>query len=187
MEKILSRHPKEYLEQGFTQCGAYSVKAILSAYGRDDKKHPRDYNPTVLGKYASLVGVYTWPRVLESYGLYAESGNTKNLSDSQRLEFLRETINKDNAIMIRIGNGFLKNGKYNPLVSYFIGHWITLWGYNDDKKSFYVYDSYLPLEKHNKIIPSGNTIRTFSEILRDWGRGFPPARHYSFVNVSNKI
>lgn len=43
MIKILTRIPKEYLEQGFTQCGAFSVKAILSAYGKDDKKHPRDY------------------------------------------------------------------------------------------------------------------------------------------------
>jgi len=79
MEKILSHRPKEYLEQGFTQCGAFSVKAILSAYGKDDKKHPRDYNPTILGKYASLVGVHSWSRVLKSYGLHAERGSTKKI------------------------------------------------------------------------------------------------------------
>ena len=79
MEKILSHRPKEYLEQGFTQCGAFSVKAILSAYGKDDKKHPRDYNPTILGKYASLVGGHSWSRVLKSYGLHAERGSTKKI------------------------------------------------------------------------------------------------------------
>lgn len=183
MIKILTHAPKEYLEQVFTQCGAFSVKAILSAYGKDDKKHPRDYNPTVLGKYASLVGVYTWPRVLESYGLHAERGNTKDLSDEQRLEFLKETINKDNAIMIRIGNGYLKNGKYSSLAAYFIGHWITLWGYNDEEKVFYVYDSYVPLKRHDKTIPIGNTKRTYSEVLRDWGKGFPPAWRFSFIKV----
>ena len=36
MIKILANHPKEYLEQGLTQCGAFSVKAILSAYGKDE-------------------------------------------------------------------------------------------------------------------------------------------------------
>ena len=184
MANILTHFPKEYLEQGFTQCGAFSVKAILSAYEKDDRKNPRDYNPTVLGKYTSLAGTQTWPRVLESYGLHAERGNTTNLSNEQRLRFLKETINKDIAVMIRIGNGFLKNGKYSSLVAYFMGHWITVWGYDDEKRIFYVYDSYIPLERHNKIIPVGNTTRTFLEILRDWGKGFAPIWHYCFVKVS---
>ncbi len=67
MEKILSHRPKEYLEQGVTQCGAFSVKAILGAYGKDDGRRPRDYNTTVSGKLFSLVGTQTWPRVLKSY------------------------------------------------------------------------------------------------------------------------
>src|SRR3989344_5451652 len=183
MIKTLTHSPKEYLEQGFTQCGAFSVKAILNAYGKDDKKYPRDYNPTILGKYTSLVGTHTWPRVLESYGLHAERGNTKNLSDEQRLEFLKEIVDRDKAVMIRIGNGFLKNGKYNSLVAYFVGHWITLWGYDDEKQIFYIYDSYVPLERHNKTIPVGNTTRTFSEILRDWGKGFPAIWRHSFIKI----
>lgn len=183
MEKILSHRPKSYLEQGFTQCGAFSVKAILGAYGKDDNRHPRDYNPTVLGKYTSLVGIYTWPKVLESYGLQVNSGDTKKLSDKQRIEMLKETMNKESAIMIRVGNGYLKSGKYFPLAAYFIGHWITLWGYNDEKQVFYVYDSYVSPKKYNKNIPVGNTTRTFAEILRDWGRGFPPAWHYRFIKV----
>ncbi len=181
MIKILTHLPKEYLEQGFTQCGAFSVKAILNAYGKDDRKHPRDYNPTFLGKYTSLVGTHTWPRVLESYGSHAESGSTKGLSNEQRIEMLKETIDKDHAIMIRIGNGYLKNGKYSSLFAHFIGHWITIWGYDDKEQVFYIYDSCVPLTKHDKTIPIGNTRRTFSEVLRDWGRGFPPAWQYRFI------
>lgn len=184
METILTHHPKQYSEQGFTQCGAFSVKAILSTYGKDDKRHPRDYNPTVLGKYTSLVGTYTWPKVLESYELHVDIGNTKNLSDEQRVEILKEAINKDNAIMIRIGNGYLKSRKYFPLAAYFIGHWITLWGYNDEKQIFYVYDSCVSPKKYDTNIPVGNTTRTFAEILGDWGKGFPPARHYRFIKVN---
>src|SRR3989344_1687847 len=120
MTKTLSRRPKEYLEQGLTQCGAFSVKAILSAYGKDDGRHPRDYNTTFWGKIFSIVGIKTWPRVLKSFGLNAELGETKKLSDDERLDFLKKTINNDNAIMIRIGNGYIKSGEYSSLLAYFL-------------------------------------------------------------------
>ncbi len=75
---IVSRGPKEYLEQGLTHCGAYSVKAILSAYGKDAKKNPRDYQPNILAKYTGINrGIYLWPKVLQNYGLSAQKGMLK--------------------------------------------------------------------------------------------------------------
>ncbi len=184
MIKILSHFPKEYLEQGLTQCSAYCVKAILSAYGKDDKKYPRDYQPNLLTKYTGINnGPILWPKVLKSYGLYAEKGDTKDLSDEQRIKLLERFIDEDKAIMLRIGNGYSKSGKYSPFVASFMGHWITLWGYNNEEKVFYVYDSYVSLERHDKTIPVGNTKRTYVEILRDWGKGFPPAWRYNFISV----
>lgn len=83
--------------------------------------------------------------------------------------------------MLRIGNGYLKSGKYSPFIASFMGHWITLWGYNDKEKAFYVYDSYVPARRHNKTIPIGNTKRTYEEVLRDWGKGFPHSRRYLYI------
>ena len=184
MEKILSHHPKEYLEQGLTQCGAYSVKAILSAYGKDSKNDPRDYLPNFLAKYTGInLWPALWPKVLNSYGVPAERSSAKNLSDVQRLELLKKSIDDDKIVMLRIGNGFSKSGNYNAFVAFFMGHWITLWGYDNEKKIFYVYDSYVALSKHNKVIPIGNITRTFTEVIRDWGRGFPPVWHHSFIKV----
>lgn len=182
--KILSQQPKEYLEQGFTQCGAYSVKAILSAYGKDDKKNPRDYQPNVLAKYTGINrGLYLWPKVLQSYGVPAKKGDAKNLSDEQKLILLRELLNEDNPVMLRVGNGYSKSGKYSPFIASFMGHWITLWGYNDEEGVFYIYDSYVPLKKHDKTIPIGNIKRTYKEIIRDWGKGFPSVWHYAFIKI----
>jgi len=121
MNKILTHRPKEYLEQGLIHCGAFSVKAILSAYGKDDGRRPHDYNTTILGKLFSLAGPKTWPRVLMSYGFNVERNRVRNIWNEERLKFLKETIDHDSAIMIRIGNGFLKNGRYNSLVAYFPG------------------------------------------------------------------
>ena len=160
MEKILSHRPKEYLEQGLSQCGAFSVKVILSAYGKDEKKHPRDYQPNLLAKYTGINhGLALWPKVLKSYGIPAERGRTKHLSDEQRIELLKRFIDEDKIAMLRIGNGYSKSGKYSSFVASFVGHWITLLGYNDDEKVFYVYDSYVSLKRHDKTIPIGNTKR----------------------------
>ena len=184
MKKILPFKPKVYLEQGLTQCGAYSVKAILSSYGKDDKKHPRDYQPNILAKYTGITrGLFIWPKVIRTYGLTAERGSARNLSDDNRIKLLKKLINNDNVVMLRVGNGFSKNGNYNSLVASFLGHWITLWGYDDEKRIFYVYDSYVPLSRCDKVIPVGNVRRTFKEIIRDWGKGFPSAWHYSFIRV----
>jgi len=183
MIKTLTHSPKEYLEQGLTQCGAYSVKAILNAYGKDDKKYPRDYNPHFLGKYTSITSTSTWPKVLQPYGIPAQKGDTKKLSDEQRIGLLKQFIDEDKVVMIRIGNGYSKNGKYSSFVASFMGHWITLWGYNDEEKVFYVYDSYISLKRHDKTIPIGNTKRTYAEIVRDWGKGFPLTRRYSFIKA----
>lgn len=184
MIKILTRRPKEYLEQGLTQCGAYSVKAILNAYGKDDKKHPRDYNLHFLGKYTSITGNNTWPKVLRSYGVPAQKrSNTRNLSNEERIELLKKIIDEDKMVMLWIGNGYSKNGKYSPFRAFFVGHWITLWGYNDGEKVFYIYDAYVSLKRHDKTIPIGNTKRTYAEIIRDWGKGFPFTRRYDYIKV----
>lgn len=184
MIKTLTHAPKEYLEQGLTQCGAYSVKAILSAYGKDDKQYPHDYQPNFLAKYTGINrGLILWPKVLQSYGVSAQRGATKKFSNEQRIELLKKFIDEDKVVMLRIGNGYSKSGKYNSFVASFMGHWITLWGYNDEEKVFYVYDSYVSLKRYDKTIPIGNIKRTYAEMIRDWGKGFPPIWRYSFIKV----
>ena len=124
-----------------------------------------------------------WPKVLRSYGIPAERGDAKKLTDEQRIVLLEKLIDEDKVVMLRIGNGYSKSGKYSSFVASFLGHWITLWGYNDDEKVFYVYDSYVSLKRHDKRIPIGNTKRTYAEILRDWCKGFPPMWRYGFIKV----
>ena len=58
--------------------------------------------------------------------------------------------------MIRIGNGYDSSGEYHKIPAKIIGHWITLWGYDDAHKSFYVYDPYLAVNKY-ATLPTGNT------------------------------
>jgi len=168
-ECILPIRPSEYLKQGPSHCGAFSVKGILSAYGKDDTAHPKEYHPHLFGRLTGLTtGLQYWPRVLARHGMEAIPKFAADLTDEGRLQLLRELLLKNNPVMVCIGNGYLPNGKYNPIRGRVLGHWITLWGYDDESELFYVYDSAVPKEKHDKHIPIGNTTRTYQEMLRDW-------------------
>lgn len=168
---ILSIKPKEYLVQGVSHCGAYSVKGILSAFGKDVQSDPEDYHPHFLGRLTgSTFGSDYWPKILRHYGVKAEFRSAKNLSTGQKIDLLNNLLSGDTPVMIRIGNGYFNSKKYNPIIGRLIGHWITLWGYDDNLKVFYVYDSGLPKNLYD-LVSIGNTKRTYDEILRDWNFG----------------
>lgn len=169
---ILPNKPKEYLQQGPSHCGAYSIKAILSAYGLDNKSHPRFYHPNWLGKTTGLtLGKNYYVKILKSYGIDAGRKSAEGLPESEKLTLLKTLLAQNTPVMIRIGNGYYYSDEYSPALGRIVAHWITLWGYDDEKQLFYVYDSGM-LERHwDKTIPIGNTTRTYKDILRDWNFG----------------
>lgn len=169
---LLSIKPKEYLKQGLSHCGVYSVKAILSAYGKDDKQHPKEYQTNWIGRnlFSFATGIKYYDKILASYGIKSETRSAEDLSNPERIELLKTLLSKDTPVMIRIANGYLGE-RYNSVVGRLMPHWITIWGYDDDKKIFYVYDSGLPLKYWDESLPVANTIRTYQEILRDWNFG----------------
>lgn len=135
---ILSIKPKEYLHQGPSHCGAYSTKGILSAYGLDVKGHPKEYHPHIFGKVTGLTfGPHYYENILKHYGLNASRKTANKLSSEEQLPLLKTLLSSNRPVMLRIGNGYITD-KYNPLVGKLQGHWITLWGYNDEKQLFYV-------------------------------------------------
>jgi len=176
-----------------SHCGVYSVKAILSAFGLDDKKHPKEYHTNWIGKhlFSFAIGQKYYDKIFQSYGVQSETKTAKKLPNEEKLKLLKELLSQDNPVMIRIGNGYLTE-KYNSILGKLVPHWITLWGYDDDSKQlFYVYDSGLPKKAWSTNLPIGNTTRTYQEILRDWnfGRWQPwcwntSSENYLYVKVS---
>ena len=89
--------------------------------------------------------------------------------------------------MVRIGNGYLPNGGHSSLLACIVGHWITLWGYNDAEEVFYVYDSAVPPQLYDENIPAGNKKRTYAEMLRDIRSfGLLYCYQYVYIVVSGK-
>ncbi len=168
---ILSIKPKEYLHQGPSHCGVYSVKGILSAYGLDIKAHPKEYHPHIFGRLTGFTfGKNYLPTILKRNGISAERKSADKLSPPLRIDLLKSQLSKDKPVMIRIGNGYISD-TYNSLVGKLMSHWITLWGYDDNRRLFFIYDSGLPQKYWGITLPIGNTTRTYKEIIRDWNMG----------------
>ena len=149
---ILSHRPKRYLKQGLTNCGLYAAEGILSAYGRNpSEKSPSEFHESAIQRALGLTPVPLIVRVLQKHGLRSQIGNARDWSNEKRLTFLKETLSKDTPIVIRIGGGYSGNGIYKPILGRIIGHWITLWGYDDEKEVFYVYDSAIDPQFHQPL------------------------------------
>lgn len=182
---ILTIKPQQYLKQGFTHCGVYSAKAILSAFGKDIKNHPKEYHTNWIGRnlFSFARGKDYIDRIFRLHGVESETKSAQNLSDKQKLELLKKLLFQNRPVMIGIGNGYIFSNKYNPVIGKILQHWITLWGYDDNKQIFYVYDSALKRKYWDKTLPVGNTTRTYKEILRDWNFG---AKQPWAWNISSK-
>ena len=165
---VLPIKPAEYLKQGPTHCGAFSVKGILSAYGMDTTTRPQEYHPNWFGKLTGLTPNKNYfSDILRSRGVYAEDKTAAQLKDLEKIHLLKKLIANGNPVMVRIGNGYFTSKQYNPILGRIVSHWITLWGYDDAKGIFYVYDSGFPRKYWNHTLPIGNTTRTYNEMLRD--------------------
>jgi hypothetical protein len=183
MRFIVSKKPKEYLKQGPTGCGAFSVKGILSAYDKDDKAHPFQYLPLSVIPFVTTAP--HWVTVLRSYGLSAHLQSLRYMADTQRIDTLKGFVSHNTPIMLYTGNGYRGNGIWSRIRWQMIGHWITLWGFDDEKGYFYIYDSAVPLRYHNKTIPIGNVARTYRQVARDIRGGQPWWRRYRFIRFAS--
>jgi len=177
MEKVvLDKRPCEYHKQGISFCGGYSAKAILEAYGLPTPDHPRDLYPSLVGKITGMAfDIETWPRVFVQRGLQPEVGCAKG---QDCLGLLKSYLRQGVPVMVRIGNGYRPNGTYSQWQAKVVGHFITVWGYDDQEKVFYVYDSCVPTERHDHAVPVGNTKRSYEAMSRDWG-GAPLLHWYA--------
>ena len=190
---MLPVHPKEYLKQGLSHCGAYSVKGILSAYGKDHERHPRDYHTHWINRFtgSGLSSKLYYVRMLQSYGFNACGESGDELSDGGRLTLLKTLLAGNAPVMLMIGNGYTPGGEYKPWMAKFISHWITVWGYDDEQQVFYLYDSCVQNALYDKDIPIGNKMRTYKQILRDWRGSVTTSRllgwgEYYYVHLTHE-
>lgn len=189
---ILKIQPSEYLKQGLSHCGAYCVKGICSAFRIDHTKHPKEYHSHFIGRLTGVtLGKNYYPKIFVKCGVNAVSKTAQHFSDVEKIRLIKKILLKGNPIMLCIGNGYLPNGKYSRVLGFFVSHWITIWGYEGKKQTFYIYDSCVTKKSSSKEIPIGNIERSYTQLLRDWkgsilARLFISNEYYRYIEIQAK-
>jgi hypothetical protein len=174
---VVEHAPKDYAHQQGLTCGEFNARAILEGFGirYDPPQIPR---PRVrLFGYSFVEDISA---LLVKHGLSAPVRRASHLDDAQRIQIIKEHLDADQPILLAIGNGHLRRGVYSPIARWFIGHFITLYGYHDRAQVFYVYDPYLG-GPYPEPLAVGNEVRTFNELLRDWQGPF----YYRFIGMDH--
>lgn len=178
--KICGFIPSQYPNQRGLSCGEFNVIGLLDAF---QIPYEPCQNLTFRVKLFGYSFIEDLSGLLERHSLSAPVKYADHLTEQEQLELLCSHIDQDNPILMAIGNGHLSRERYSPLARRFIGHFITVYGYDHEKEIFYIYDPYLKGDHHDDL-PGGNEIRTFKELLLAWeGPIYYPAINMDHVYI----
>lgn len=161
---IVRNAPVHYPHQEGLTCGETNIKGILDGY---NIPYRPSKSPRLRIRLFGYSFVQDISELLEIHGLYAPVRHANHLPDQEKLAVIKRHIDNDEPVLLAIGNGYLQRGVYTPIARFFIGHFITIYGYSDEERFFYIYDPYLK-DAFPGEIQVGNDTRSFSELIRDW-------------------
>ena len=179
-EVILPIHPKEYPYGGDKDCGVLTAKTILSGYDLDRYANAADYHPNAFVKTMGWTTPEMLKAILNNNGLHSEIGYAQG-SDSSKVSFLKYLLQKGHPVVLMVAGvspqkvaSLPKYLRFVPIVfSKVILHWITIWGFDDERQVFYVYDSSVPLGTADTV-PIGNREIKYRKAIKVWGAGILP-------------
>ncbi len=175
--RIVKHTPKSYKHQDGLTCGEYNIRGILESFNIPYKQLDK---PRMRVKIFGFSFISDISAVLQDHGLIAPVRFANKMTKPDQLKTLTGHIDKDEPVLIAIGNGHLSRERFSNLARSFIGHFITIYGYHPHKEIFYVYDPYL-YGSYKEEIPVGNEVRTYAELLKDWEGPF----YYPFINMNH--
>lgn len=161
---VLIDYPKEYnYRQTASDCGPFSVSAVVRVIKKEDVKKEE----FVKNMKWRLPNGYTLPwgveKQLKENNLKIRTPNLKNLSDEDKLNFLKEQFSISEKPMIILG----ERSGYE--------HYFTILGFNSLKDEFYVYDSFIERGGNGLTVDKNGDLpgnRTYnSKDLLDFWRG----------------
>lgn len=144
-------------------CGPFSVAAVVRALtGReiDSKEFDKSMDWRLPDGGTLPIGM---EKQLKENGISVEIPDVERLTDEQKISLLKEKLSQNKPIII-LG----QTGDYE--------HYITLFGFDDSKDEFYIYDSFYDKEKEGYTKDdngdfSGNRTFTSKELLDFWRGG----------------
>ena len=147
-------------------CAHYSLKAVIE-WKWEKVKNIEDYSADWWSRNTYFMTPWWILRVLKKYKLNYSVLKASKLNENEKLFLLKQNL-KDGPIILLVANWQTKKKRFNRGKALTHRHYITLWGYNDKKKIFYVYDSNTK-RKTNNVIMEWTLEIPYKYILKAWG------------------
>jgi hypothetical protein len=157
---ILNKKPKSYLEQGKINCGTYVLKSIISTYKN------KNYSPGIIKQLLLSLPIFI-KKELERYGFKAKILRASNLNDTIKLSLIKKELKNSKPVILYVRSSYSRKGEEHKIRSYLVGHYISILGYDDNLKVFFIYDP-LRSKEYQEKLPIGNVSRSYKKILEDW-------------------
>lgn len=119
---------------------------------------------------------------LREYGFNVSIKRANKFSNKEKINILKNEINKNHPVILLVSSNCNEQGKYvSKKNNENLGHWISLWGYNES--DFFVYDSAVAKKYYDKI-PIGNSKRSYKDIIKIWkGSSFFRFSSYLYIPI----
>ncbi|MCF7798412.1 C39 family peptidase [Candidatus Woesearchaeota archaeon] len=175
--------PTAYIQQKWMDCGAYAVKAVMNLYGEDLDLPPRKY----LSSLGKIFFGFMFPSTIKHVFSKTKKFTAPILrakKSKHKLLLLKKELEQGHPVIILINNIYTKQRKKALIKKYYALHWVTLLGYDDEKKIFYVYDSLPHTSTYQKGLPAGNFAINYGDFLTFWkGRFISKMVNYLYIPV----
>ena len=149
---IVTYKPTKYMTQPFYRyCGIFQIMTILESRFWLQKWHKEFF--TWFTKFTWFTLPNQLVKKFNELWLSASFLNKEHFT----IESVKHYLNNDKNIVLLTGHGYkTKWDSFNPLKAFFGQHYISIWGYDNIKKGFYIYDSSIKQTKINRSLPIGN-------------------------------
>lgn len=146
-------------------CANYSLKAVIEWKNRT-KRPIEEYAADWWSRATYLMTPRWITKVLKKYKLKYSILKAKTLSDDERLFLLKYNL-KRWPIILLVANWQTKKKRFSRSRALVHRHYITLWGYDEKKKIFYVYDSNTKRKTETEVMKW--TLKVpYKYILKEW-------------------
>lgn len=127
MQRVVAGLPKSYPHQVGLTCGETNAKSVIASFGVP-------YRPFRSSIWVRLFGyslLNDLRQLLQAHCLSATIGQAGELDDASKIDALRRHIDHGSPVILSIANGYRRRGHYLPWARLLVGHYATVYGYDD--------------------------------------------------------
>ena len=180
---LITKTPLIYRKQRREECGVYVLKTVLDLYGKAETLAPRDLLSPIAKQLLGFTNPWHIVKALRKHGLQAAFKQARPRRE-QPLMVLRHHLERDEPVIILVGNPYGSKRRYYHFKRWFAMHWILLLGMDETQQVVYLYDPLVHPDRHEQL-PRGNISLSYKKFLKQWRGAFLTSIiNYAYIPVS---